>query len=60
MKEIIRVRAKHGDGKRLAKVFGVTTVYVSQALTGKANSSLARKIRKAAVNNGGDPVYKEV
>lgn len=37
----------------IAKLFGVTTQNVSQALLFRRNSPNAIKIRKAAMNNGG-------
>jgi hypothetical protein len=42
-----------GEGKKLAKLFGCTAQMVSYSLTFRKNSLLARKIRKAALENGG-------
>ena len=57
-REIIRVKTKRGTGKELAKIFNVTTVYVSMCTNGKSNTKLARKIRKSAVEMGGDAIYE--
>lgn len=58
-REIKKVKAKHGSGLKLAKLFGVTTKTVSHALNGRSNNDLARKIRKTAVHMGGDPIYND-
>lgn len=47
------VFAPFGAGKRLAAAFGVTTVTVSEALRGKIDSELARKIRYTAIKEFG-------
>jgi hypothetical protein len=47
------VSGAHGDGKRLAKLFGCSEQMVTYALHFKKNSLLARKIRKAAMERGG-------
>ena len=56
--EIKKVRIKYGTSKELAKIFGVTTRTVNNAIGGKINTTRARKIRKAAVELGGDPIYE--
>lgn len=58
MRDIIKVKVKHGTGKQIAKIFGVSQKWVSIACTGQSNSETAKKIRKAAVNAGGDPIYE--
>lgn len=58
-KILIRVKAKHGDGKKIAKIFNVTPGYVSYCFNGKKNTELAKKIRQTAVNRGGDPIYSQ-
>ena len=57
-KILIKVKAKHGDGKEIAKMMHVTPEYVSCCFNGKKNSSLAKIIRKLAVIRGGDPIYE--
>ncbi len=48
-----------GEGKVLAKMFGVSCEYVSRCLCGHKNTELSQKIRNAAVNRGGDPIYEK-
>ncbi len=57
-KLLVRVKTRRGDGIRLAKLFGVTTVFVSQSVNGSKNSELAKKIREMAVKIGGDGIYQ--
>lgn len=57
-KTIKQVLSKRGTGKELAKMFKVSEVTVTNALRGKSNSPLAARIRKAAVNKGGTPIYE--
>ena len=59
-KKLVRVRPKYGTSKRLAKAFGVTPEFFSVACAGKSNTELARKIRMAALNAGGDPIYESI
>lgn len=59
-KTLVRVRPKFGTGRKLAKTLKVTPEFVSVACAGKSNTTLARKIRVAALNAGGDPIYNEV
>ncbi|MCL2290857.1 MAG: hypothetical protein FWC34_09195 [Bacteroidetes bacterium] len=56
--EITKVKVKYGTSEQLAKAFRVTTRSVGNALSGRSNSEIARKIRVAAVKAGGDPIYK--
>jgi DNA-binding LacI/PurR family transcriptional regulator len=39
-------------------MFVVNRKTVSFAINGKSNTDLAKKIRKAAVEMGGDPIYE--
>ena len=55
--EIKKVKVKYGTSERLALMFRVTTRSVSNALNGKSNTEKAQKIRMAAINLGGDPIY---
>lgn len=43
------IKVEHGDGGKIARVFGVTNAMVSKALKGKGYSDLARKIRHVAL-----------
>jgi DNA-binding LacI/PurR family transcriptional regulator len=54
---INKVKLRRGTCKELAKVFKVSTTTVSLAASGINNSKLAQKIRKAAVEMGGDAIY---
>jgi len=55
--EIKKVKVKYGTSEKLASAFRVTTRSVGNALNGRTNSELAQKIRMAAINFGGDPIY---
>ena len=57
-REIKKVKIKNGTREDLAKIFGVTIRTVSNSLSGKSNTERSRKIRKAAVEMGGDPIYE--
>ena len=48
-----RIVLEQGKGITLAKMFGCTPQTVSYALNFEHDSELARKIRKAALENGG-------
>jgi hypothetical protein len=48
-----RIVLEKGEGKRLAELFNCTPQTVCYALTFKHDSEFARKIRKAALANGG-------
>ncbi|MDR0206650.1 MAG: hypothetical protein LBI45_05280 [Bacteroidales bacterium] len=55
--EIKKVKVKYGTSEKLAKMFRVTTRSIGNAINGRSNSEKAQKIRKAAINMGGDPIY---
>ena len=55
--EIAKVKVKYGTSEQLAKIFKVTTRSIGNALSGRSNSKKAKKIRKAAVELGGGPIY---
>jgi len=57
-RKLVRVKTQKGTGKKLAGIFKVSVQTVSYAINGKNNSDIARKIRKAAVELGGDPIYE--
>ena len=57
--EIVRVRTRRGMGKELSKLFSVTQEFVSRCMSGESNTELAKKIRKAAVRLGGDPIFSD-
>lgn len=57
-KEIVEVYCQKGEGRKLARQFGCHETTVSFALRGKTNTKLSKKIRQAAVNNGGLAIYK--
>lgn len=63
-KKLNSISVEHGVGKKIAKAFGCTTAYVSQALKGHTASERARKIRHVATAQYGGiemvPVKKEV
>jgi hypothetical protein len=50
-----KIKVPQGFQKKLLKVFpNITTATVSYALSGKINSDLGQKIRKYALDNGGE------
>ena len=55
--EVKKVKAAHGTGIKIARLFGITTKTVSHALNGKSNTDLAKQIRITAIEMGGDPIY---
>ena len=57
MKQVKKVNIKYGTGETLSNAFGVSRKWISHACKGKTNSVLAQKIRIAAINMGGDPIY---
>ena len=57
MQQINKVKIKTGTRQTLADTFNVSVTSISLALNGVTNSELAKKIRKAAVELGGDPIY---
>ncbi len=44
---------KHGERREIAKMFNVSEVTVRNALKGRTQSELSRKIRKIAIQRGG-------
>lgn len=56
-RKLKKVKGRHGTGLELARLFGVHKKTVSEALNGKSDSELSQKIRKTAVEMGGDPIY---
>jgi hypothetical protein len=57
MEHVKKVNPKHGTCAQLRKMFGLSKVSISKALNGKINTDRAKKIRQAAINLGGDPIY---
>lgn len=57
MRQVKKVNPKYGTCDALQKAFKVSKASISKALNGKTNSDLAKKIRQAAINLGGDPIY---
>lgn len=55
---MVKVIVDHGEKKELIKIFKVSHVTVREALSGKLNTPLAIKIRKAAVERGGVEISK--
>jgi hypothetical protein len=60
MVQVKKVNPKYGTGGELRKRFKVSGVSISKALNGKTNSDLAKKIRGAAIELGGDPIYESI
>jgi hypothetical protein len=60
MKQVKKVNAKYGTGETLQKMFKVSRESISKAVNGRTNSDLAKKIRKMAVELGGDPIYENI
>ena len=56
--KLVKVKTKQGDGLKLAKQFNCSANWVSRSVNGKVHTEKAKKIRQAAVNMGGDPIYK--
>lgn len=48
-----RVLVEYGEGRKIAKLLGCTPKMVCEALSGKKDTPLARKIRKLAIDRGG-------
>ena len=59
MKQVKKVNPKYGTGEKLQKMFGVSSVSVSKALNGRVDTERARRIRQAAIEMGGDPIYED-
>jgi hypothetical protein len=57
-KKVIKVMTPRGMNQKLMKVFNCCSATVSQAIRGAHNSEMAQKIRKVAVEMGGDPIYE--
>ncbi len=47
------ILTKHGEKQKIAKLMGVSHITVKDALSGKTNSELGRRIRKLAIERGG-------
>jgi DNA-binding LacI/PurR family transcriptional regulator len=56
-KKVIKVSLKYGTREKIAKLLKVNRTTVTFAVTGRSNTELAKKIRKAAIEMGGDPIY---
>lgn len=56
--KLAKVKIRKGDGLQLAKHFKCSANWVSRSVNGTVNTEKAQKIRQAAVNMGGDPIYK--
>ncbi len=59
-----KIFIERGEGTALARIFGCSRMYVSYALSFKKNSAKAQRIRKAAIERGGqlvsfEPVKKQ-
>lgn len=52
-----KVLTEHGERKELGKIFGVCQLTIRRALEGRTNTTLAKKIRIAAIKRGGVVVY---
>ena len=48
-----RIWVPYGAGKRIARVMGVTTVMVSESLSGRRQTKTAERIRHRALNDFG-------
>ena len=59
MKQVKKVKPKYGTGKTLQEMFNLSKVSISFALQGRINTERAKRIRQAAINLGGDPIYPE-
>ena len=47
------VLTKHGEKQKIAMLMGVSRITVKDALSGKTNSELSKRIRKIAIDRGG-------
>lgn len=54
-----KVLVSHGEKKELMRIFDICHVTVREALNGKSDTLLAKKIRKAAIERGGVKVEIE-
>ncbi|MCM1302241.1 MAG: DeoR family transcriptional regulator [Alistipes senegalensis] len=48
-----KVLTEHGERKYLGQLFGVSQLTIRRALDGLTNTTLAKKIRKTAIERGG-------
>jgi hypothetical protein len=55
---MVSVLVLHGEKKELQRIFKTSHVTVRKSLSGKLNSPLAIRIRKAAVERGGVEINK--
>ena len=53
IESMARVLVEYGEGRKIAKLLGCTPKMVCEALSGKKDTPLARKIRKLAIDRGG-------
>lgn len=54
MKKMNRIVLPHGNGKKIARLFGVTPEFVSTVMNGKASETeIVKKIRHTAVKEYG-------
>lgn len=53
-----RIIVEHGIQKKLEGIFNVSHVTVRRALRGERNNDLSKRIRKAAIENGGVEMQK--
>jgi hypothetical protein len=58
--KINKVKMKVGTRQKIADIFNVSVTTVSLAASGVTQSELADKIRIAAVEAGGDPIYEKL
>ena len=58
--KLIKVKIKRGMGKQIAELFSVTPEFVSRCASGNSNTELAAKIRKTAVELGGDAIFESI
>lgn len=56
-RDIKKVSLKYGTREKIANLLNVNRTTVTFAVTGRTNSKLSKKIRKVAVEMGGDPIY---
>ena len=59
MKQVKKVNPKYGTCGTLKERFDLSGVSISKALNGLINTERAKKIRQAAIELGGDPIYTE-
>jgi hypothetical protein len=54
------VKIKHGSAQKLEKKISVSRNTISKAINGRNHNELCYKIREAAVELGGDPIFGDV